>query len=586
MNKIDDMRYKAILLLVSILALATSVKAQETYTVNDTIYNPKVVFSGHHPKYEIAGIKVTGADNYEDYIIIGYSGLSIGQRVEIPGEDIKNAAKRFWRQGLFSKVQIKVEKVYGDKAWLEFDLQQQPRISQVNYLGMKGGEKKDVIERLGLTPGNQMTPNIADRVKIIVQKYFADKGFDKATVEVIQKEDLSKKNEVIVDIVVDKHSKIGVHKIYIDGNEVLSDGKIKGAMKKTNETGFFNFRKWFSQKKFVATDYDEDKNRIIEKYNELGYRDARIVSDSVVAYSDNKVDVHLRVEEGKKYYISGINWVGNTVYPTEYLENVLGMEKGQVYNQKKLNKRLSTDDDAVSNLYLDKGYLFAQIVPVETHVEGDSIALEMRLFEGKRATINRVVINGNDRLYEKVIRRELRVRPGDLFSKSDLMRSAREIAQTGHFDPEKMDIRPEPNEENGTVDIIFGLESKANDQVEFSAGWGQTGIIGKVSLKFTNFSIQNLFHPSSFNGIIPQGEGQTFTISAQTNAKYYQSYSVSFLDPWFGGKRPNSLSVSAFYSRQTGINSSYYNTLYQNGMYNYYNNYYYGSGYGYGNNYG
>ena len=586
MNKIDDMRYKAILLLVSILALATSVKAQETYTVNDTIYNPKVVFSGHHPKYEIAGIKVTGADNYEDYIIIGYSGLSIGQRVEIPGEDIKNAAKRFWRQGLFSKVQIKVEKVYGDKAWLEFDLQQQPRISQVNYLGMKGGEKKDVVERLGLTPGNQMTPNIADRVKIIVQKYFADKGFDKATVEVIQKEDLSKKNEVIVDIVVDKHSKIGVHKIYIDGNEVLSDGKIKGAMKKTNETGFFNFRKWFSQKKFVATDYDEDKNRIIEKYNELGYRDARIVSDSVVAYSDNKVDVHLRVEEGKKYYISGINWVGNTVYPTEYLENVLGMEKGQVYNQKKLNKRLSTDDDAVSNLYLDKGYLFAQIVPVETHVEGDSIALEMRLFEGKRATINRVVINGNDRLYEKVIRRELRVRPGDLFSKSDLMRSAREIAQTGHFDPEKMDIRPEPNEENGTVDIIFGLESKANDQVEFSAGWGQTGIIGKVSLKFTNFSIQNLFHPSSFKGIIPQGEGQTFTISAQTNAKYYQSYSLSFLDPWFGGKRPNSLSVSAFYSRQTGINSSFYNNLYQNGMYNYYNNYYgSGYGYGYGNNY-
>ena len=281
--------------------------------------------------------------------------------------------------------------------------------------------------------------------------------------------------------------------------------------------------------------------------------------------------------------------MGITVYPTEFLDNVLGVEKGQVYNQKKLNKRISTDEDAVSNLYLDKGYLFAQILPVETHVEGDSIALEMRLFEGKRATINRVVINGNDRLYEKVIRRELRVRPGDLFSKSDLMRSAREIAQTGHFDPEKMDIRPEPNEENGTVDIIFGLESKANDQIEFSAGWGQTGIIGKVSLKFTNFSIQNLFHPSSFKGIIPQGEGQTFTISAQTNAKYYQSYSVSFLDPWFGGKRPNSLSVSAFYSRQTGINSSYYNTLYQNGLYNYYNSYYpgsnYGYNYGYGNNY-
>ena len=585
------MRYKAILLLVTLLSLATKAQAQDTYTKNDTTYYPKVVFSGIHPKYEIAGIKVTGADNYEDYIIIGYSGLSIGQRIEVPGDDLKNAAKRFWRQGLFSKVQIKVEKVYGDKVWLEFCLQQQPRISQVNYIGMKGGEKKDVAERLNLSIGSQMTPNIADRIKLIVQKYFTDKGFDKATVEVIQKEDLSRQNEVIVDIIVDKHSKIGVHKIYIEGNSVLSDGKIKGTMKKTNETGFFNFKKWFSQKKFVNTDYQEDKNRIIERYNELGYRDARIVSDSVVSYNEKKVDVYLKVEEGKRYYISGINWVGNTVYPTEFLDNVLGMEKGQVYNQKKLNKRISTDEDAVSNLYLDKGYLFAQILPVETHVEGDSIALEMRLFEGKRATINRVVINGNDRLYEKVIRRELRVRPGDLFSKSDLMRPAREIAQTGHFDPEKMDIRPEPNEENGTVDIIFGLESKANDQIEFSAGWGQTGIIGKVSLKFTNFSIQNLFHLSSFKGIIPQGEGQTFTISAQTNAKYYQSYSVSFLDPWFGGKRPNSLSVSAFYSRQTGINSSYYNTLYQNGLYNYYNSYYPGSnygnnyGYGYGNNY-
>ena len=567
------MRYKVFFLLIALLAGTAHGWAQDqTRTVNDTIYNPKVIFSGNPQKYEIAGIKVTGVDNYEDYIIIGYSGLAVGQRIDIPGDEITNAAKRFWHQGLFSKVQIKVDKIYGNKAWLEFVLRQQPRVSVINYVGMKKGEQKDITEKLGLQVGNQMTPNIADRIKMIVEKYFKDKGFEKVTCEVNQREDLSKQNEVIVDIVVDKHSKIKVHKIYIDGNQVLSDGRIKRTMKKTNEKG--SLIKLFSQKKFVASDYAADKQRIIDKYNELGYRDARIVSDSVTNYDEKTVDVHIKVDEGKRYYISGINWVGNTVYPTEVLQNVLGMEKGDVYNQKLLNKRTSTDEDAVSNLYLDKGYLFFNLVPVETKVEGDSIQLEMRMYEGKQARINKVVINGNDRLYEKVVRRELRVRPGDLFSKSDLMRSAREIAQTGHFDPEKMDIRPEPNEENGTVDIVMNLQSKANDQVEFSAGWGQTGVIGKLSLKFTNFSIHNLFHPSSYKGIIPQGEGQTFTISGQTNAKYYQAYSISFLDPWFGGKRPNSLSVSAFYSRQTGINSSFYNKMYQNSYYNYFNNYY------------
>ena len=402
----------------------------------------------------------------------------------------------------------------------------------------------------------------------------------------MQREDLSNENSVMVDIVVDKHDKIKVHKIYITGNQVLSDRKIKRTMKKTNEKG--DLLKLFSQKKFVRSDYEDDKQRIIDKYNEKGYRDAVIVADSVVNYNDKTVDIYITVDEGKKYYINSVTWVGNTVYPSTVLNEVLGIRKGDVYNQKLLNKRTQEDDDAIANLYMNNGYLFYQLIPVESRIEGDSIDLEMRMYEGKQARINKVVINGNDRLYEKVVRRELRVRPGDLFSKDDLMRSAREIAQTGHFDPEKMDIRPEPNEDNGTVDIILNLESKANDQIEFSAGWGQTGILGKLSLKFTNFSIKNLFHPSSYKGLIPQGDGQTFTISAQTNAKYYQAYSISFLDPWFGGKRPNSLSVSGFYSRQTGINSSYYNRQYTNYLNNYYmNNYYmnnYGSNY-YGNNY-
>ena len=324
-------------------------------------------------------------------------------------------------------------------------------------------------------------------------------------------------------------------------------------------------------------------NRIIEKYNEKGYRDAKIVSDSVVKYDEKTVDVYITLEEGRKYYISDISWVGNTVFTTDQLNTILGIAPGEVYNQKLLTKRTTDDDDAISNLYMDRGYLFYQLVPIEKNVVGDSIGLELRMFEGPQARINKVVINGNDRLYEKCIRRELRVRPGELFSKNDLVRSAREIAQTGHFDPESMDIRPEPNEENGTVDIIFNLESKANDQVEFSMGWGQTGIIGKLSLKFTNFSVKNLLYPSTYKGLIPQGEGQTFTISAQTNARYYQAYSVSFLDPWFGGKRPNSLQVSAYYSRQTGVNSSYYNSTWSNPYL--YSGYGYGYGYGYGNNY-
>lgn len=578
------MRYKSFLIMTCILCGALTAAAQETYTVNDTIFNPKIVFTNSPSTYELAGISIQGVDNYDNNIILGYSGLSIGQRLQIPGDDLKAVAKRFWRQGLFSKVQIQVEKIYKDKVWLLFNLRQQPRVSQVNYSGMKGGEKKDIQERLGLVQGSQMTPNIANRIKQLVEKYYADKGFQKAECTVQQREDVSKQNEVIVDIIVDKHDKIKVHKIYFTGNQVMSSRKLKRTMKKTNEKN--DLLKIFNQKKFVRSDYEDDKQRIIDKYNEKGYRDAVITADSVVNYDDKTVDVYITVDEGKKYYINSVSWVGNTVYPSTVLNELLGIRKGDVYNQKLLNKRTQEDDDAVANLYMNNGYLFYQLIPVEARVEGDSIDLEMRMYEGKQARINKVVINGNDRLYEKVVRRELRVRPGDLFSKEDLMRSAREIAQTGHFDPEKMDIRPEPNEDNGTVDIILNLESKANDQIEFSAGWGQTGILGKLSLKFSNFSIKNLFHPSSYKGVIPQGDGQTFTISAQTNAKYYQAYSVSFLDPWFGGKRPNSLSVSGFYSRQTGINSSYYNRQYTNYMQNYYMNNYYMNNYYGGNYYG
>ena len=574
-----DKRYRIIAFILALMAICPfKSNAFELAVPTDTIYNPNVIYSPIPKVYEIAGIKVSGVDHVDDYVIIGYSGLAVGEKIEIPGDAITNAVKRFYRQGLYSKVQIKLEKVVGDKAWLEIVLRQQPRLSEMKYIGVKSNEKKDLEERLGMIPGQQITPNIIARAEQIIRNYYAAKGFKNAYVKIEQHNDLSKENQVILEVNVNKNNKVKVNKIYIDGNEVLSDNKLKRTMKKTNENG--NILNLFRQKKFVDSDFADDKNRIIEKYNELGYRDAKITFDSVAQFDDKHVDVYLKVDEGQKYFISDIRWVGNTVYATDDLNAVLGINPGDVYNQKLLNKRTQEDDDAVANLYLDKGYLFFQLVPIEENIKGDSIALQMRIMEGPQARINQVIINGNDRLYEKVIRRELRVRPGELFSKSDLMRSAREIAQTGHFNPENMDIRPQPNESDGTVDILFNLESKPNDQIEFSFGWGQTGITGRLALKFTNFSVKNLFNPSTYKGLIPQGEGQTFTVSVQTNAKYYQQYSISFLDPWFGGKRPNSLSVSAYYSRQTGINSSYYNNNWANA----YNNSLYGYQYGYGYN--
>ena len=573
------MRFRFITFLLFLSALTANVCAQAPA---DTVYNPDILFTGLPKTYEIADIQVKGADNYEDYIVIGYTGLKVGDLITIPSAEITDASKRLWRQGLFSKVQIAVDKVVGNKAYLTLNLRQQPRISEINYHGVKKGEKQDLEEALQLMKGNQITQNIVNRAESIIKKYYSNKGFGNAVVKINLTDDLSHPNEVIVDININKNDKVKVHKIYIDGNNVLSDRQLQRVMKKTNEKG--KLINLFRQKKYVETDYEDDLNRIIQKYNEKGYRDAVILSDSVVPYDEKTVDVYINLDEGKRYFVNDVTWVGNTVYPTENLAALLGIEKGDVYNQTLLKKRTTDDDDAIASAYMDNGYLFFDIVPVEKNVRGDSIDLEMRIVEGPQARINNVIINGNDRLYEKVIRRELRVKPGELFSKSDLMRSAREIAQTGHFNPENMDIRPEPNQENGTVDILFNLESKSNDQFEFSMGWGQTGIIGKVAIKFTNFSIKNLFYPNSYKGLVPQGDGQQLTISAQTNARYYQAYSISFLDPWFGGKRPNSLSVSAWYSRQTGVNSSYYNRNYMNNyLYSYSG--LYNTGYGYDNNY-
>ena len=572
MNKI-----RKYLTLMAIILCGLQTRAQEI------IVNPDITYSGVPRSLTIGGITVSEISGYEDFVLIGVSGLTVGQEISLPGNEVTEAVKRYWRHGLFSKVAISADSIVGDKVYLYIDLDVRPRVSTINYIGLKKSERDDMEAKLGIIKGGQVTPNILDRAKILAKKYFDDKGYKNAEINIRQRDDVANKNQVILDVEVDKKEKMKVHEIIIDGNEKLTEGKIKGKMftkgafSKIHEAG--KFSNFFKSKKYTPERWKEDKQHLIEKYNEYGYRDAAIIEDSVWNYDNKHVNIYIKVDEGRRYYIRNINWVGNTVYPTDYLSRVLGMEKGDVYNQKMMNKRLTEDDDAVGNNYWNNGYLFYQLQPTEVNIVGDSIDLEMRISEGQQARINHVRIIGNTRLYENVVRRELRTKPGDLFSKDALMRSARELASMGHFDPEKVEPDVKPNYEDGSVDINWKLEQKSNDQIEFSLGWGQTGVIGRVGLKLNNFSMRNLFNKNKeHRGIMPIGDGEVFSLGAQTNGTYYQSYNLSYSTDWFGSKRPIQFSVGVYYSKQTDINSNYYNTAYR---YNYYN-YLYG---GYGSNY-
>ena len=562
-----------VLMLLALSGVSLTVSAQHK------IVNPDITYSGTPKTYKLAGLSVTGIDGYEDYVLTGISGLSVGQELEVPGTAITDAVKRYWKHGLFSDVSISADSIVGDNIYLKIHLAPRPRISTINYNGLKKTEREDMEKKLGLVKGGQITPNMIDRAKILAKKYFEDKGYKNAEVFIRQRDDVAAKNQVILDIDVDKKEKLKVRSIIIDGDNQLGEKKIKGtlfskgAFAKTHEAG--KLSNILKSKKFTPERWAEDKKNLITKYNEYGYRDAMIVKDSVWNVDPKHVDIYVKVDEGKKYYIRNIKWVGNTVYSTDYLSRLLDMKKGDVYNQTYLNKRLSQDEDAVGNAYWNNGYLFYNLQPTEVNIVGDSIDLEMRITEGQQAHINRVKINGNDRLYENVVRRELRTKPGDLFSKEALQRSARELASMGHFDPEAINPVPEPNYEDGTVDINYNLKQKSNDQVELSLGWGQTGVIGRVGLKLNNFSMANLFRKNrDHRGIMPIGDGETLSLGAQTNGTYYQSYNAQYSTNWLGGKRPIQFSVGMSYSKQTDVSSNYYNSGYMNN----YNNYRYGYG--------
>lgn len=558
-----------------------------TYTANaqEKIVNPNITYAGNPITYRLAGLRVTGVTGYEDYVLTGISGLAVGQKIEVPGTAISDAVKRYWKHGLFSDVSISADSIVGEDIYLNIHLKTRPRVSTINYNGISKKEKEDMENKLGLLKGGQITPNMIDRAKVLAKKYFDDKGYKNAEINIVQRDDNNSKNQVTLDVNIDKKKKMKVHKIYIDGNKELSDKKLKGglfkkgAFSKIHESG--TLASFLKSKKYTPERWEEDKKNLIAKYNEYGYRDATIVKDSVWNVDDSHVAIYVKVDEGKKYYIRNITWVGNTVYTTDQLSRLLNMHKGDVYNQKYMNKRLSEDEDAVGNAYWNNGYLFYNLQPTEVNIDGDSIDLEMRIFEGQQAHINRVRINGNDRLYENVVRREMRTKPGDLFSKEALTRTARELASMGHFDPEHVNPDVKPNYETGTVDINWNLKQKSNDQIELSLGWGQTGVIGKVGLKLNNFSMANLFRKKSKRrGILPVGDGEVLALSAQTNGTYYQSYSVNYSTNWFGGKRPIQFSVGAYYSKQTDVSSNYYNSAYMNNFYNYqygYGNYNYNS---------
>ena len=556
-----------------------------TSAAQDIIVHPDISYAGTPRQVEIGGLTVKGVTDYEESVLINISGLTMGQQIEMPGQEITEAVKRYWKHGLFSRVSITADSIVSSKVYLCINLALCPRISDITYSGVKKSEREDLEAKLGMAKGMSLTKNLVDRAKILAKKYFDEKGYKNADIEILQRDDVTGKNQVILDVTIDKKDKMKVHQIVLDGNDEVSDRMIKGrlfgkgALGKLHEAG--KMSSFLKAKKFTPERYSEAKSSLLEKYNELGYRDATIIEDSVWNFDEKHVNVYFKIEEGNKYYVRDITWVGNTVVPTEGLEQTLGMKTGDVYNQKLIDKRLKKDEDGVSDFYYNHGYVFVQVDPAEVNIVGDSIDLEVHIFEGPQAHLNNVKIFGNDRLYEEVVRRELRTKPGDLFNKEALMRSYREIASMGYFDAETINPDVKPDGENGTVNINWELEQKSNDQLELSLGWGQTGIIGRIGIKFNNFSLRNMLGKNKLHrGFLPAGDGEQVGLSYQTNGRYYSQLSANYGTGWFGGKRPNALNIGAYYSKQSDVSSNYYNSSYFNSLQ------YYGYGYGYNNSAG
>ncbi len=499
--------------------------------------------------YIIGGVTVTGVRYLDPNALIGISGLRLGQRVTIPGEATTTAVKKLWMQGLFSDVRLSISEIVSDTVFLDIYLQERPRISSVRYVGIKNSDIQDLNEKISLPVGSQVTDYLINNARNTIRDHFVEKGFFNTEVDFIKKDDPDQPNNIILTINVDKKQKVKISDIKFEGNEFFDTKKLRRQMKGTKKKNM-NF---FRSSKYIGEKFEEDKDKLYLFYNDNGFKDFTIESDSVYPVSDNRVALLIKIEEGKQYFLRNVDWVGNSVYKKEDLEKVFNVKKGSVYNQSLIADRLNGSagaQDAVSSLYQDYGYLFSRLTPVEAKIDNDSIDLEIRIYEGDQAYLNNVIIAGNTRTNEHVARRELYTLPGDLFSKDKIMRSIRQLGVLGHFDPEKINPTPLADITNGTVDLLYKLEEKANDQFEVSGGWGAGMLVGTVGVRFNNFAMRNFFDLKQWKPY-PSGDGQSLSIRAQSNGRIYQSYNISFVEPWLGGKNPNTFSISMYRSTMT-----------------------------------
>ena len=516
--------------------------------------------------YIIGGVSVEGNTYFSDQQIVQQSGLVQGRQIAVPGDDISAVLKKLTLQNYFEDVAIYIDHLSAsrDTAWFRIELQERPRISRWTFSGVKSGDKKELQERLHIRRGGEFSQYVESTSIGIIKRYYAEKGYLLCDVKAEVQKDSVVRNAIRVNFAVDRGPKVKIKDINFIGNEHVSDFKLARSMKKTKSNKIYNF---FSSKKYNEKEYPNDKKLLVEAFKEAGFRDARIVSDSLyivdIVKKNGKVkkrmNIDIKVEEGKKYYFRDVTWTGNSVYTTDALNNILNIKKGDVYDVVSMEKRLygggkQTDYD-ISKLYRDNGYLFFQINPVETNIQNDSVDVELRITEGKQATLNNIIINGNDLTNEKVVRRQVFTRPGYLFSQSDFERSVREIASLGQFDAEAI-MDPNsgytiiPNPRDNTVDVVYNVTEKPSSQLELSGGWGGNTFVATVGVSFNNFSTHRFFDKDAWRPV-PLGDAQSLAFRFQTNGTYYTALTASFTEPWLFGKKPTSLNLSAYYTRQT-----------------------------------
>lgn len=523
-------------------------------------------------EYVIGGITVTGIQYLDQNVLIMISGLNLGDIVSIPGESVTKAVQNLWKQGLFENIDITVTKIQDDVVFLDILLEEKPRMSKFSFSGVKKSEADNLRSQINLVRGDVVTENTLNKTRSIISKHYIKKGFLNAKATIRMEKDTAELNRVALFIGIEKGKKVKIEKISIEGNDKprtetehknittaiadlfksdleMSDARVKRNLKNTKQKNFFHI---FKASKFIESDFKEDLGKLIDKYNELGYRDAIIVSNEIEKVDDKLIKISLKINEGEKYYFRKIDWVGNTIYTDAELNAILRVKGGDVYNQKVLDQHLfmNVEGQDVSSLYLDQGYLFFNITPVEVAVEKDSIDLEIRIYEGKQALIRKVTLTGNTRTNDHVVLREIRSRPGQLFNRSDIIRSQRDLAQLRYFNAEKIGVNPKPNPADGTVDIEYVVEEASSDQFELSGGWGMGRVVGTVGLSFNNFSLRQVFKRNAWKPL-PSGDGQKVSIRAQSNGVYYQGYNLSFTEPWLGGKRPNAFTFSVYHSVQS-----------------------------------